>query len=487
MKVKKNLKRILSFVLAVVMLCGIMPNNVSVASAATTASVRVNSMGRKGTVSIGSKSKSGTWWQMNLNGKKAFCMNLGNTCHSGNTYAAEETYQWDQDTGGEKHGYYAKIIRWYVLAKKRSNKAFIMSQALIWSIAEGRNSESQLKDVIKQVKENLKLSTSVNDLYKAIFQPNGSWTASVTIWQKTGNSNRYQRLITVDADREDIPDFDPSSISDSAYYRQRITVMKKDEDGNKLSGIQFTLDADNLDDLYSFAMIDRDGTEENSADEDNDTAFSMTGFTRDTGKIAFRMTYKLETMEYYYYPDSQLEKMSADDKKKAKRYLTDELELDEGVDFASDMTKASAQKLMNQEMKTMKNDISNTYTLTENNTGENKHIVVDPEYAKGKRITLKKENSWEKNADGNWPDLLEKVASEYSGAYITGVTNKYKKASINVVKIDKAKIKRLMGMPVWKMHSSSYMGMFPVAARQRFTVQMAWQRQQGYILSKTAD
>ena len=436
MKVKKNIRRILSFVLAVLMLCGIMPTNVSVASAANTASVRVNSMGKKGTVSIGSKTKSGTWWQMNLNGKKAFCMNLGNTCHSGNSYAAEETHHWDENTGGEKSGYYAKIIRWYVLDKKRSNKAFIMSQALIWSVAEGRNSESQLKDVIKQVKENLKLSTSVNDFYKDIFEPNGEWTASVTIWQKTGNSNRYQRLMTVDAEDQPII-YNPSTISDSTYYRQRITVMKKDEDGNKLSGIQFTLEADNLDDLYSFAMIDRDGTEENSADEDNDTAFSMTGFTRDTGKIAFRMTYKLETMEYYYYPDSQLEKMSADDKKKAKKYLTDELELDEGVDFASDMTKASAQKLMNQEMKTLKNDISNTYTLTENNTGDNKHLVVDPEYAKGKKITLKKENSWEKNADGNWPDLLEKVASEYSGAYITGVTNKYKKATINVVKVDK--------------------------------------------------
>lgn len=227
MKAKKRIKRALSLVLAVAILCGILPMNVSVASAATTAAVRVNSMGRKGTVSIGSKKKTGTWWQMNLNGKKAFCMNLGNTCHSGNTYAAEETYHWDQDTGGEKHGYMAKIIRWYVIAKKRSNKAFVMSQALLWSVAEGRNSESQLKDVIRQVKENLNLSSSINELYHDIFETNGAWTASVTIWQKTGNSNRYQRLITVDADREDIPDYDPSSISDSVYYRQRITVKKK--------------------------------------------------------------------------------------------------------------------------------------------------------------------------------------------------------------------------------------------------------------------
>ncbi len=447
MKTKKRIKRALSLMLAVAILCGILPMNVSVASAATTAAVRVNSMGRKGTVSIGSKKKTGTWWQMNLNGKKAFCMNLGNTCHSGNTYAAEETHHWDENTGGEKHGYMAKIIRWYVLVKKRSNKAFIMSQALIWSVAEGRNSESQLKDVIKQTKDNIKLSPdkSVNEIYDDIFEPSGNWAVEVTIWQKTGNSKGYQRLITVDADKEPVI-YNPDTVSDSVYYRQRITVKKKDEDNKGLGGIQFTLDADNLDDLYSFAMTDRDGTESNSADDDNDTSFSMTGFTMDSGRIAFRMTYKLESMEYYYYPDSQLAKMSADEKKAAKRYLINELELDEGVDFASDMTKESAKKLMNKEMSEMRNDISNTYTLTEDNTGEHKHIIKDPEYANGKRITLTKADSWERNEDGLWADSLEEVASDYFKAYTVGVTNNYKKATINVVKVDKySKDKRAHG------------------------------------------
>ncbi len=434
MKGNKKFRRIMTFVLTFALLCGMIPVNATVASAATS-SVSLSSLGRKGTVSIGSKTKSGTWWQMKLNGKKAFCINLGYTCHAGNTYSAEETHHFDQDTGGEKNGYYAKIVRWYVVDRNRSGKAFVMSQALIWSIAKGRNSETQLKDVIKQVKGNINISPtkSVNDLYKDIFEPSGAWTADVTIWQKTGNSKRYQRLLTVDAD--DVPEV--ASINDSEYYRQRITVMKKDEDGKGLGGIQFTLDAENLDDLYSFAMTDRDGTETGDADDDNDTSFSMTGFTRDSGRIAFRMTYRLQTQEYYYYPDSELKDMSADDKKAAKKHLTDDLDLDEGVDFASDLTKESAKKLMNQEMKELKNDISNTYTLTEDNTGDNKHIVMDPEFAKGKRITLKKENSWSRNEDGQWPDSLEEVASDYSKAYQVGVINKYKKATIDVVKIDK--------------------------------------------------
>lgn len=436
MKTKKKLTRVLSFGLVVIMLSAIIPTNMTVANAATS-TVSLTSLGRKGTISIGSKKKTGTWWQMKLNGKKAFCMNLGYTCHSGNTYEAEETHHWDQDTGGAKNGYYAKVIRWYVIDKNRSNKAFLMSQALIWSIAEGRNSENDLKDIISQVKRNLKIYTNKpdNEIYNEIFHPGGKWTASVTSWQKTGNSKHYQRLLTVNA--EDEPDiYEPSKISDSSYYRQRITVKKKDEDGKNLSGIQFTLKADNLDDLYSFSMTDRDGTESNDADDDNDTSFSMTGYTRDTGRIAFRMTYRMATMEYYYYTDSDLAKMTSEDKKAAKRYLIERMDLDEGVDFGSDMTKASAQKLMDQEMNELRNDISNTYTLTEDNTGENKHIVKDPEFAAGKRITLKKENSWVKNEDGVWPDSLQEVASDYYLAYSTGVTNNYKKATIDVVKID---------------------------------------------------
>lgn len=435
-KSKMLKKRILSFLLAAAMLCGIIPANATVASAATT-SVSLSSLGRKGSVSVGSKTKSGTWWKMHLNGSEAFCIDLGYTCHTGNTYASQATHKWDQDTGGA-NGCYAKVIRWYVISRKRSQKGFVMSQALIWSIAEGRTSEAQLKDVIKQVKDNIKLSPdkTVNEVYESIFEPSGDWTAEITFWQKTGNSKSYQRLLTVDAKKEPHT-YEPTPLSDSAYYRQRITVLKKDEDGKGLGGIQFTLDADNLDDLYSFSMVDRDGTEESDADDDNDTSFSMTGFTRDSGRIAFRMTYKLSTADYYYYTDAQLDKMSADEKKAAKKHLTDDLELDEGVDFASDMTKASAQKLADKELKELKDDISNTYTLTEDNTGDNKHIVVDPEFAKGKKITLKKANSWEKNADGVWPDKLEEIPSEYSKAYVTGVTNKYKKATINVVKIDK--------------------------------------------------
>ena len=419
------------------MLCGIIPANTMVSKAATTANVSLSSLGRKGTVSFGSKSKSGTWWKMRLGSKEAFCLSLGHTCHSGNTYAAENSYKWNQDTGGEKHGYYAKIIRWYVLNGKRTQKSFVMSQALIWSVSEGRNSEAQLKDVIKQVREKTGTysSKTVNELYNSIFEPSGNWEASATIWQKTGNSKGYQKLITVDAEK--LPQiYTPTTLTDTTYYRQRITVKKKDEDGNGLGGIQFTLDADNLDDLYSFSVSDRDGVESSSADDDNETSFSLTGYTRDSGRLAYRMTYRLQTMDYYYYTDSDLADMDSDAKKAAKKFLTDDLELDEGIDFPSDLTKASAQKMAAQEIKDLMDNISNTYTLTENNTGENKHLIVDPTYAKGVKITLDKDDSWQKDSSGAWPESDDEIPSDYEKAYITGVTNHYKKASINVIKAD---------------------------------------------------
>ena len=74
---------------------------------------------------------------------------------------------------------------------------------------------------------------------------------------KTGATKGYQKLITVDADILQNPNY--KTITDHAYYRQRITLHKQDEDGKGLGGIKFTLSADNLDDLYSFNVFDRNG------------------------------------------------------------------------------------------------------------------------------------------------------------------------------------------------------------------------------------
>ena len=106
--------------------------------------------------------------------------------------------------------------------------------------------------------------------------------------------------------------------TDHTYYRQRITVHKQDEDGKGLGGIQFTLSADNLDDLYSFNVFDRNGDTTSNADEDDNTEFEVSGFTTDGGTVAWRMTYRLEADEIAYYTDDTLAAMNADQKKAAK-------------------------------------------------------------------------------------------------------------------------------------------------------------------------
>ena len=113
-KVKKRCKQMLTGLLALSMLCGLLPQNTVSVSAATTAKTKVSSYGRLGNVDVGSKTKTGTWWKINVGSKTAFCLSLGKTCHTGNTYQVTDTHTWNQNTGGEKHGYYAKIIRFYV-------------------------------------------------------------------------------------------------------------------------------------------------------------------------------------------------------------------------------------------------------------------------------------------------------------------------------------------------------------------------------------
>lgn len=438
MKKKVIFKNIIAMIMCLVMLVSIMPQTSLMVNAATTYSVDLTSLGQKGTVKIGSKTKSGTWWQMELNGKEAFCMDLGYTCHDGNKYEAVKSYKWNQDTTGAKNSYYAKIIRWYVIDKKRSKKGYVMAQTLIWSVENGRNSKSQLKDVIEQVQKNIKIDSSktVEAIYKQIFEPSGDYTSEVTYWEKTGNSTSYQKLMTVDAEHEPVP-FEPKSVQKTVAYRQRLTIHKKDEEGKPVSGIQFTLKVNNIDDLYSFAVTDRDGTDAGNIDDDEDTAFSMTGHTDANGVIGFRMTYKYKTIKYYYYSNDDLEAMTDKELKEAKKHLTDDLELEEGIDFHPSMRQDAAKELLEFEIHQMESRMDNEYVLTEDNTGDRTDLSIDPEYATGKSIILDKSLSWKTNDDGSWPDMAETDPALYSLAYQLNITNNYKRASVKVVKVDK--------------------------------------------------
>lgn len=429
-------------VISVFLACLLMLNTMSISrkntvlAATEESSVRIGSLGDRGTVEYGSKKKSGTWLKMALGNRTAFCLDLGKACHNDNVYAKTEELTWDQTTGGDKRGYFAKIMRWYIVDKNRTDNAYTMAQALVWSISEERNTENQLKKVIEQVRENNEAfeSRTVNQLYSDIFEPKGAWTVNATIWEKSGGSKSYQRLLVVDA--AELPECKFTNMSD--YYRQRITLNKTDELGKGLGGIKFTLEAHNLDDLYSFSINDRNGLY-SPPDNDENTEFVSTGVTRDNGRIAWRMTYWITSKDYAYYPKDKLEKMNDKEKAAAKDYLIKELDKKEGVDFGKNMTKAEADELAAAELEKIKKKISNTYTLTENGVDEqtgNLNVCIDEEFSKGMKITLKADDSWSKNYGGEWPDILTEPHGDYSQALQVYVTNKYKKQKLNVIKKD---------------------------------------------------
>nr|MCR5625385.1 hypothetical protein [Lachnospiraceae bacterium] len=110
----KKVKRIIAACMAVVMALGAMQMNTKSAKAATTGTAGVSSLGNYGSINIGTKVKGSTWWKLSVDGSPAFCLDLGYTCHAGNSYEVKTNYSWDQTTGGAKQGYYAKIVRWYV-------------------------------------------------------------------------------------------------------------------------------------------------------------------------------------------------------------------------------------------------------------------------------------------------------------------------------------------------------------------------------------
>ncbi|MBQ4463056.1 MAG: hypothetical protein II915_01435 [Eubacterium sp.] len=432
---KSIFRRGMSFVLALVMILSVFAGSID--SKAATNTVSLSGMGTHGSIKIGDKTKSGTWWKMKVGSKEAFCVNLGKTCHSGNTYSSENIHHWNQDSGGEKAPYYARIVRFYVLDAKRSKKGFVLSQALIWSVAEGNTSKSQLKNVIKQIQDKAGYYTNktTDEMYEKIFEHEGAFEVDVTTWKKTGGSSSYQTLLTVDA--EDVPQaFAPKSISKHMYYRQRVTVEKLDDLGNPLSGIKFRLDVDNYDGLYSFSSTGLDGSETGSADEDEDTEFSLEASTTTNGIVAFRMTYRLQNADdMYYFTDADLNAMSSSEKAAAKRYLTEDLELEEGIDFGPNMTKAEAEEMAQRELDEQYQAIDNAYTLTEVDASAQPGVLLDPTYANGVTFNLRAEDSWKKDGDV-WPDSQLEHPSTYSLAYRTGVTNNQKKVTIEVEKLD---------------------------------------------------
>lgn len=433
-----KLKRITATILAIATVVTSIPViNVSAAGNGEKKQAGIVTLGKLGTVNIGSKSESGTWVKTLVDGNDVFCLDLGKACHTGYTYIASNSTI-SSDSSNKKNALEAKIGYWYDQTKTRSNKAWVYAQCLIWAVEEGITSETGLKDIIKQVKNNTGYYAN-DSLYADIFESTSVVKCTITKWKYSGktDSDEVQELMEIVGNRKE---YKYTPISKRDYYRQRITLQKCDEDGKELPQVTFRFTAKNIKQLYSYQYNGWGDSVKEDVDDDANK-FSQEVKTDSKGKIVFRFTYELNSKSYYYVADEELKDMSSSDKKQIK----DELD-DKGYDYASDLSKAGAEKLIKNDINDQMDDISNNYVIEEISSGNNNILtsfVVDSgsnkitsQSSNKVKVTLTKADSWKKNSDGKWPETAEESYSNYKLAYKPFLKDKYKKVKMTVWKKD---------------------------------------------------
>lgn len=433
-----KLKRITATILAIATVVTSIPViNVSAAGNGEKKQAGIVTLGKLGTVNIGSKSESGTWVKTLVDGNDVFCLDLGKACHTGYTYIASNSTI-SSDSSNKKNALEAKIGYWYDQTKTRSNKAWVYAQCLIWAVEEGITSETGLKDIIKQVKNNTGYYAN-DSLYADIFESTSVVKCTITKWKYSGktDSDEVQELMEIVGNRKE---YKYTPISKRDYYRQRITLQKCDEDGKELPQVTFRFTAKNIKQLYSYQYNGWGDSVKEDVDDDANK-FSQEVKTDSKGKIVFRFTYELNSKSYYYVADEELKDMSSSDKKQIK----DELD-DKGYDYASDLSKAGAEKLIKNDINNQIDDISNNYVIEEISSGNNNILTsfvvesgsnkITSQSSNKVTVTLTKADSWKKNSDGKWPETAEESYSNYRLAYKPVLKDKYKKVKMTVWKKD---------------------------------------------------
>lgn len=412
----------LSALLAVIMTIGLIPMG-SVTVKAETKNATLSNLGALGTVKIGSKAESGTWYQTEVAGTPVFCLDLGKACHAGDVYVSSDA-TYSSNSSNAKKANEAKIGYWYSVTKNESTKSWVYAQALMWACEEGETSEKKLTDVISQVRKNTGYydSKSAAELYAEIFKISATVSCKIKMW-KYGGSGSYRQVLLEIVGTPILPVYE--KINDTLVYRQRITIDKTDEDGNPVSQVPFEVTAQNYKELYDYKVNGWGDAE--TGDADGESVFSSVAETDSSGRITYKFNYQIQSKNYGYVKASDLGSMTADDKKDIKNKMDDK-----NINYASDLTKAGAEKLMKADLDAQMKKISNQYAVKEVGAGSD-DMLVNSEYANGKIITIESAGSWTK-VNGSWPETADKTYANYSKATKLGIVNKYKKATIVVNK-----------------------------------------------------
>ena len=410
---KGRLKKILSFLLVIGLVGGVCQIPAEKTLAATTP-VKLDNLGSHGTTKIGSKTKSGDWYKMTVESKTAFCMNLGYTCHTGDQYSVNSSGTYSTADGGKK-ALKAYIGYWYDETMKESNKAYVIAQALLWGIQEGKTSESELKTIITNIKKasGYYSSKTTEQLYNAIFGKSGTLTAKFTEWKYGGSSSHRQVLLYLKAGTEKRTK--PHSVNTNSNYRQKIRFTKMDDDGRPVAGAKFSIEAKDIDTLYYYKLNDKgSNTDEEIPD------FTVETTTDSNGQFTIRYTYHIQSETFYFYTDTELKGMTAAEKEKAER------DMDEaGQRHGAGMTQSAAEELMDKSLKEKLDKVNNHYIIKELDTG-NPNLILDPELAKGVTVICDADDS-----DFNYgvSGITDNVIKDVKGI------NNHKKATVKVKKL----------------------------------------------------
>lgn len=415
----------LSALLAVIMTIGLIPMG-SVTVKAETKNVTLSNLGALGTVKIGSKAESGTWYQTEVEEIPVFCLDLGKACHAGDVYVSSDA-TYSSNSSNAKKANEAKIGYWYSVTQNESTKSWVYAQALMWACEEGETSEKKLTDVISQVRKNTGYydSKSAAELYAEIFKISATVSCKIKMW-KYGGSGSYRQVLLEIVGTPILPTLPVyEKINDTLVYRQRITIDKTDEDGNPVSQVPFEVTAQNYKELYDYKVNGWGDAE--TGDADGESVFSSVAETDSSGRITYKFNYQIQSKNYGYVKASDLGSMTADDKKDIKNKMDDK-----NINYSSDLTKAGAEKLMQADLDAQMKKISNKYVVKEVDAGSD-DMLVNSDYANGKIITIESAGSWTK-VNGSWPETADKTYANYSKATKLGIVNKYKKATIVVNK-----------------------------------------------------
>lgn len=412
----------LSALLAVIMTIGLIPMG-SVTVKAETKNATLSNLGALGTVKIGSKAESGTWYQTEVAGTPVFCLDLGKACHAGDVYVSSDA-TYSSNSSNAKKANEAKIGYWYSVTKNESTKSWVYAQALMWACEEGETSEKKLTDVISQVRKNTGYydSKSAAELYAEIFKISATVSCKIKMW-KYGGSGSYRQVLLEIVGTPILPVYE--KINDTLVYRQRITIDKTDEDGNPVSQVPFEVTAQNYKELYDYKVNGWGNAE--SGDADGESVFTSIAETDSKGRITYKFNYQIQSKNYGYVKASDLNDMTADDKKKIKEEMDDA-----NIKYASNLTKSGAEKLVKDDLDAQMKKISNQYAVKEVGAGSD-DMLINSEYANGKIITIESAGSWTK-VNGSWPETADKTYADYGKATKLGIVNKYKKATIVVNK-----------------------------------------------------